>query len=46
MTDRLGCLLSRELADGKILDLQPLLLGRVQVTVSQDAESEAILEGW
>lgn len=41
-----GVLVSRELPDGKILDVWWLTLGRVRLTVSEDERAEGYIEGW
>lgn len=39
-------LASRELPDGRMLDLWLLTFGRVRLTVSQTREDDGYLEGW
>lgn len=39
-------LLTRELPDGRVLDLVPLVGGRVRLTLSASFDDDGYLEGW
>lgn len=41
-----GALMTGILPDGRVLDLWPLVLGRVRLTISEDAAAYGPTEGW
>lgn len=46
MLNERSALASRVLDDGRVLDLFPLLLGRVRLTISDDVSSMTWIEGF
>ena len=44
--DRSDYILTRELPDGRVIDVAPLLGGRARIMLSENAETFAWLDGW